>query len=122
MLVQPQQAATVCEFDLVQHAIRLWQQAQPWIRINGQSTAHEPLNLTLDVEQLSFVSPNGLAEAVPLPSLTGTASKRQTSSRPSVEHLERKNEESMPYSSLNAWAVDLGAFPVPRGIFRQNQR
>ena len=28
MLVQPQQAATVCELDLVQHAIRSWKRAQ----------------------------------------------------------------------------------------------
>jgi len=28
MLVQQQQAATVCELDLVQHAIRSWKRAQ----------------------------------------------------------------------------------------------
>jgi hypothetical protein len=28
MLAQPQQAATVCELDLVQHAIRSWKRAQ----------------------------------------------------------------------------------------------
>ena len=28
MLVQPQKAATVCELDLVQHAIRSWKRAQ----------------------------------------------------------------------------------------------
>jgi hypothetical protein len=28
MLVQPQQAAIVCELDLVQHAIRSWKRAQ----------------------------------------------------------------------------------------------
>jgi hypothetical protein len=35
MLVQPQQAATVCELDLVQHAIRSWKRVTPWIRTNG---------------------------------------------------------------------------------------
>src|SRR6266568_8058899 len=50
MLVQPQQTATVCELDLVQHAIRSWKGPRPWIRNNGRRTVHEPLNLTLDVE------------------------------------------------------------------------
>src|SRR6266567_9365381 len=42
--------ATVCELDLVQHAIRSWKGPRPWIRNNGRRTVHEPLNLTLDVE------------------------------------------------------------------------
>jgi hypothetical protein len=50
MLVQPQQAATVCELDLVQHDVGSWKRAQTWIRTNGRRTAHEPLNLTLDCE------------------------------------------------------------------------
>jgi hypothetical protein len=50
MLVQSQQAATVCELDLVQHAIRSWKnRLRPWIPNNGRRTAHEPLNLTLDL-------------------------------------------------------------------------
>jgi hypothetical protein len=50
MLVQPQQAATVCELDLMQHAIRSCKRAQPWIRNNDRRTPHEPLKLTLDCE------------------------------------------------------------------------
>jgi hypothetical protein len=38
MLVQPQQAATVCELDLVQHAIRSWKRAQT---LDPKSTAGE---------------------------------------------------------------------------------
>jgi len=49
-LVQPQQAATVCELDLVQHACRSWNGLRLWIRTNGRRTANEPLNLTLDFE------------------------------------------------------------------------
>jgi hypothetical protein len=30
MLVQPQQEATECELDLVEHAIRSWKRAQAW--------------------------------------------------------------------------------------------
>jgi hypothetical protein len=48
MLVQPQQAATVCELDLVRHAISHGNGLRPWIRANGRRTAHEPLNLILD--------------------------------------------------------------------------
>lgn len=50
MLVQPQQAATVCELDLVQHASGHGDGLRPWIRTNCRRTAHEPLNLTLDLE------------------------------------------------------------------------
>jgi hypothetical protein len=50
MLVQPQQAATVCELDLVQHASGHGNGLRPWIRNNDRRTAHEPLNLTLDLE------------------------------------------------------------------------
>src|SRR5829696_7028540 len=52
MLVQPQQAATECELDLVGstpsgHGNGL----RPGIRNNDRRTAPEPLNLTLDLEQ-----------------------------------------------------------------------
>jgi hypothetical protein len=49
MWVQPRQAATVCEFDLVQLTIRSPKRAQ----LGFEATAgelHEPLNLTLDLE------------------------------------------------------------------------
>jgi hypothetical protein len=49
MLVQPQQAATVCELDLVQRAIRSWKRAQTLDSKQRPGNAHEPLNLTLDV-------------------------------------------------------------------------
>jgi len=42
MLVQPQQAATVCELDLVQHAIRSWNGLRPWIRTNRRRTPMNP--------------------------------------------------------------------------------
>jgi hypothetical protein len=47
-LVQPQQAATVCELDLVQHAIRSWKRAQTLDSKYHRRTAHEPVNLPLD--------------------------------------------------------------------------
>jgi hypothetical protein len=51
MLVQPQQAATVCEFDLVQHVIRSRERAQTLDpKLTAGELAHEPLNLTLDLE------------------------------------------------------------------------
>ena len=57
MLVQPQQAATVCELDLVQHAIRSWKRAQTLDSTNGRRTAYEPLNLTLDLEYAHVSGP-----------------------------------------------------------------
>ena len=50
MLVQPQQAATVCELDLVQHAIRSWKRAQTLDPNQPPENCHETLNLTLDFE------------------------------------------------------------------------
>src|SRR3954452_22916302 len=50
MLVQPLQAATVCEFDLVQHAIRSWKRAQTLDPRQPPDNCHEPLNRTLDGE------------------------------------------------------------------------
>ena len=50
MLVQPQQAATVCEFDLVQHTIRSSKRAQTLDPNPPPENSHEPLNLTLDLE------------------------------------------------------------------------
>jgi hypothetical protein len=42
MLVQPQQAATVCELDLVQRAIRSWKWAQT---LDSETTTGElPMN------------------------------------------------------------------------------
>jgi hypothetical protein len=50
MLVQPQQAATVCELDLVQHTIRSSKRAQTLDPNQRPENSHEPLNLTLDLE------------------------------------------------------------------------
>jgi len=50
MLVQPQQAATVCELDLVQHAIRSSKRAQTLDPNQRPENCHEPVNLTLDFE------------------------------------------------------------------------
>jgi hypothetical protein len=48
MLVQPQHAATVCELDLVQHAIGSTKRAQTLDPMPSTETAHEPLNPMLD--------------------------------------------------------------------------
>jgi hypothetical protein len=48
MLVQPQQTATVCELDLVQHDIGSWKRAQTLDPNQRPEDCHEPLNLTLD--------------------------------------------------------------------------
>src|SRR3954465_2678134 len=50
MLVQPQQAATVCEFDLVPHTIRSSKRAQTLDPNPPAGSSHEPLDLTLDLE------------------------------------------------------------------------
>ena len=50
MLVQPQQAATVCEFDPVQHVIGSLERAQTLDPNPRPESSHEPLNLTLDLE------------------------------------------------------------------------
>ena len=48
MLVQPQQAATVCELDLVQHAIRSWKRAQTLDPKQRPENCPWTPNLTLD--------------------------------------------------------------------------
>ena len=50
MLVQPQQAATVCEFDLVPHTIGSLERAQTLDPNQRPENSHEALNLTLDLE------------------------------------------------------------------------
>jgi len=51
MLVQPQQAATVCELDLVQTRHQVMETGSNLgSPTNSRRTAHEPLNLTLDLE------------------------------------------------------------------------
>src|SRR3954469_14287764 len=50
MLVQPQPAATVCEFDLVPHTIGSLERAQTLDPNPRPESSHEPLNLTLDLE------------------------------------------------------------------------
>jgi hypothetical protein len=50
MLVQPQQAATVCELDLVLHTIGSSKRAQTLDPNQRPENSHEPLNLTLDLE------------------------------------------------------------------------
>ena len=50
MLVQPQQAATVCELDLVPHAIGSSKRAQTLDPNQPPGSSYDPLNLTLDLE------------------------------------------------------------------------
>ena len=50
MLVQPQQAATVCELDLVPHTIGSSKRAQTLDPNQRPENSHEPLKLTLDLE------------------------------------------------------------------------
>jgi hypothetical protein len=50
MLVQPQQAATVCELDPVQHTIGSSERAQTLDPNQRSENSHEPLNLTLDLQ------------------------------------------------------------------------
>jgi hypothetical protein len=50
MLVQPQQAATVCELDLVPHPIGSSKRAQTLDPNQPLENSHEPLNLTLDLK------------------------------------------------------------------------
>jgi hypothetical protein len=50
MLVQPQQAATVCELDLAQHTIGSSKRAQTLDPNQPPENSHEPLNLTLDLK------------------------------------------------------------------------
>jgi hypothetical protein len=71
-LVQPQQAATVCELDLVQHAIRSWKRAQTLDPNQPPENCHELLNLTLDREH-AHVSGHqvSLAEAAQADPISG---------------------------------------------------
>ena len=50
MLVQPQQAATVCELDPVQHTIGSSKRAQTLDSNQPPENSHETLNQTLDLE------------------------------------------------------------------------
>jgi hypothetical protein len=50
MLVQLQQAATVCELDLVRHTIGSSKRAQTLDPNQPPENSYEPLNLTLDPE------------------------------------------------------------------------
>src|SRR3954468_9516263 len=50
MLVQPQQAATVCEFDSVPHTIGSLERAQTLDPNPQPGSSHEPLDPTLDLE------------------------------------------------------------------------
>ena len=61
MLVQPQQAATVCELDPVQHTIGSSKRAQTLDPNQPPENSHEPLNLTLDLEH-AHVSGRGAAQ------------------------------------------------------------
>ena len=61
MLVQPQQAATVCELDLVQHAIRSWKRAQTLDPNQRPENSDKPLNLTLDREHAHVSSRSAVA-------------------------------------------------------------
>src|SRR4051812_48775115 len=86
MLVQPQQAATVCELDLVLHTIGSSKRAQTLDPNQRPENSHEPLNLTLDLEY-AHVSRNSAASAArttPSTRLTTCApvTPRRRSSRP----------------------------------------
>src|SRR3954447_8249156 len=61
MLVQPQQAATVCELDLVPHTIGSSKRAQTLDPNQPSENSHEPLNLTLDLEYAHVSGRSGLA-------------------------------------------------------------
>jgi hypothetical protein len=64
MLVRLQQAATVCELDLVRHAIGSWKRAQTLDPNQPPENCHELLNLTLDREH-AHVSGHYQLEARP---------------------------------------------------------
>ena len=70
MLVQPQQAATVCELDLVLHTIGSSKRAQTLDPNQPPENSHGPLNLTLDLEH-AYVSGHS-----PAPGLLQELTKR----------------------------------------------
>src|SRR3954466_16324884 len=63
MLVQPQQAATVCELDPVQHTIGSSKRAQTLDPNQPPESSYDPLNLTLDLEH-AHVSGHSLPTSV----------------------------------------------------------
>jgi hypothetical protein len=71
MLVQPQQATTVCELDLVQRAIRSCKRAQALGSNNDGRTAHEPVNLTLDREHAHVTGHSQIRDHRPRPAPSG---------------------------------------------------
>jgi hypothetical protein len=66
MLVQPQQAASVCEIDLAQHTIRSSKRAQTLDSNQRPENSHEPLNLTLDPEYAHVSDHYAGREAAPM--------------------------------------------------------
>jgi hypothetical protein len=63
MLVQPQQAATYVSLIWCSTPSGHGDGLRPWIRTNGRRTAHESLNLTLDLEH-AHVSGHPLSRAI----------------------------------------------------------
>ena len=80
MLVQPQQAATVCELDPVQHTIGSSKRAQTLDSNQPPENSYDPLNLTLDLEY-AHVSGHSLllAETGPHLRLAHSRASRQGS-------------------------------------------
>src|SRR3982751_6885515 len=73
MLVQPQQAATVCELDLVRHAIGSSKRAQTVDPNQPPEDSHEPLNLTLDLEHAHVSSPMSVSVMTRIPGSSSPA-------------------------------------------------
>src|SRR3954454_15128616 len=65
MLVQPQQAATVCELDLVLHTIGSSKRAPTLDPNQRPENSHEPLNMTLDLEYAHVTSHSPTLAAPP---------------------------------------------------------
>src|SRR3954447_19596987 len=86
MLVQPQQAATVCELDLVQHIIGSLDRAQTLDPNQPPENSHEPLNLTLDHE---YAHVSSLSTAIQKPRSRHWSRKRSVSRR-MVSDLARR--------------------------------
>src|SRR3954452_20473841 len=81
MLMQPQQAATVCELDLVLHTIGSSKRAQTLDPNQPPENSHEPLNLTLDLEYAHVSS---------LPSAPPTRAERWSTTRRRLNVKSRK--------------------------------